>query len=181
MTQTLRESIEAVERRRDAAEAAMTRIAREVAELAPGDPDIGRLHDDYCAQLRIFSEAAAEEVVRALANASEADFLETCHVLAKAASIADKADGVDTADDDDTVRLADEVHDLPSLSFAANVSARAAAVASDDEPSLEDAWSLLASRLLHVVDERIAALRVELLDEMDARIAIPDHVDKPGE
>ena len=44
----------------------------------------------------------------------------------------------------------------------------------DDD--LEDAWSVLAGRLLGVVDERIAALRVELVAEMDARIAIPDSV-----
>lgn len=152
MTQTLRESIDAVERRRDAAAAAMVRVAREVVELAPGDATIGDLHTEYCTHARAFAEASAEASVRAFEDASEADFMEACHEVTKAASNVD-------ADTAETVRLS----------------------ASADEPSLEDAWSLLASRLLHVVDERIAALRVEMREEMDARIAIPDYVDKPGE
>lgn len=46
-------------------------------------------------------------------------------------------------------------------------------------PDHDDAWSLLAERLLVVVDERIAAMRVEIMDELDRRIAIPDVVDVP--
>ena len=154
----------------------MVRIAREVGELAPGDASIADLHTEYCAQARVFWEAAAQASVRDIMDASEDDFMELCRELSKQASLADA---------EDTVRLGDADHDLASLAFAADVSARAGAAAPGDgpsgEPSLEDAWSLLAARLLHVVDERIGALRVELREEMDARIAIPDYVHKPGE
>lgn len=163
--------LDTLHRQRDNAADMMTRIARDVVELAPGDPDIGRLHADYCVHLRLFAEAAAESSVRAFLDASEADFLHACREHVRAA-------GDDDADTEETVRIGDAGDD--GAGDDESVSRAFAAAVSEQAATIEDAWSLLASRLLGVVDERIAALRVEMREEMDARIAIPDYVDKPG-
>ena len=158
--------LETLHRQRDNAAAMMTRIARDVVELAPGDPGIGDLHTEYCVHLRLFAEASAE-----ISVASEAEFMAACREHVRAAGDAD-------ADIEETVRIGDAGDD--DSGDDESVSRTFAAAVSEQAATIEDAWSLLASRLLGVVDERIAALRVEMREEMDARIAIPDYVDKPG-